>query len=132
MPRLSVWFVRASLVHFLLGVTFGALLLAQKGVPFYAPIWYLFPLHMEILLVGWLIQLAMGTAFWIIPRFSRGAPRGRESLVWAAFFLLNGGILVTALQFWFPPAVLIGRVAEVAAGVLFVIGSWQRIKPYGV
>ncbi|MBK6646546.1 MAG: hypothetical protein IPG44_12535 [Anaerolineales bacterium] len=30
MPRLSVWFVRASFVHLLLGLFFGALILAQK------------------------------------------------------------------------------------------------------
>lgn len=132
MPRLSVWFVRASLIYLLLGLLFGALLLAQKGVPFYAPAWYLFPFHMEFLLVGWLIQLAMGVAFWVIPRFSSGSPRGPVGLVWFSFALINAGILIGVLQFWFPVVVLIGRIAEVVAGILFVIGSWRRIKPHGV
>jgi hypothetical protein len=132
MPRLSVWFVRASLLYLLLGFFFGALLLAQKGIPFYTPVWYLFPLHMEFLLVGWLIQLAMGVAFWIIPRFSRGSSRGPVGLVWFSFALLNAGILIAVFQFWFPVAVLIGRIAEVVAGLLFIIGSWRRIKPHGV
>ena len=132
MPRLSVWFVRASLLYHLLGVFFGALLLAQKGIPFHTPVWNLFPLHMEFLLAGWLIQLAMGIAFWVIPRFSSGASRGPVGLVWASFALLNAGILMTVFQYWFPVAVLIGRIAEVAAGILFLIGSWQRIKPHGV
>lgn len=132
MPRLSVWFVRASLIYLLLGFFFGALLLAQKGIPFYSPVWNFFPLHMEFLSVGWLIQLAMGVAFWVIPRFSSGSPRGPVGLVWASFALLNAGILITTLQFWFPVAVLIGRIAEVVAGILFVVGSWQRIKPHGM
>lgn len=132
MPRLSVWFVRTSLLYLLVGFFFGALLLAQKGIPFYTPIWYLFPLHMEFLLVGWLIQLAMGVAFWIIPRFSSGSPRGPVALAWVSFALLNTGILIGILQYWFPDTVLLGRVAEVAAGFLFVFGSWQRIKPHGV
>ena len=132
MPRLSVWFVRASLIYLLLGFFFGALLLAQKGIPFYTPVWYLFPLHMEFLLVGWLIQLAMGVAFWVIPRFSSGSPRGPVGLVWFSFALINFGILIGILQFWFPVVVLIGRIAEVVAGILFVIGSWRRIKPHGV
>ncbi len=131
MPRLSVWFVRASLLHLLFGLFFGALLLAQKGVPFYAPVWNLFPLHMEFLLVGWLIQLAMGVAFWVTPRFSSGSSRGPVGLVWVSFALLNAGILITILQFWFADAVLIGRISEVIAGLLFVIGSWRRIKPHG-
>jgi hypothetical protein len=132
MPRLSVWFIRASLIYLLLGFFFGALLLAQKGIPFYSPVWRLFPLHMEFLLVGWLIQLAMGVAFWIIPRFSVGQPRGPIGLVWVSFALFNTGILIEILQFWFPVAVLIGRVAVVSAAILFIIGSWRRIKPHGV
>ena len=132
MPRLSAWFVRASLIYLAVGFFFGALILVQKGIPLYAPVWNLFPLHMEFLLVGWLIQLAMGIAFWIIPRFSSGSPRGPVGLVWLSFALLNTGILITILQFWFPVVLLIGRILEIIAGLLFVIGSWRRIKPHGV
>lgn len=132
MPRLSAWFVRASLIYLAVGFFFGALILVQKGIPFYAPVWNLFPLHMEFLLVGWLIQLAMGIAFWIIPRFSSGSPRGPVGLVWLSFALFNTGILITILQFWFPVVLLIGRILEIIAGLLFVIGSWRRIKPHGV
>lgn len=131
MPKLSVWFIRASFLYLLLGLTFGALLLSEKGLPFYAPVWNLFPLHMEFLLMGWLIQLAMGVAFWVIPRFSVGPSRGPVKLVWLSFALLNAGILIGILQFWFPVMVLIGRITEVVGGILFVIGSWQRIKPLG-
>ena len=132
MPRLSAWFVRASLIYLAVGFFFGALILVQKGIPFYAPVWNLFPLHMEFLLVGWLIQLAMGIAFWIIQRFSSGSPRGPVGLVWLSFALFNTGILITILQFWFPVVLLIGRILEIIAGLLFVIGSWRRIKPHGV
>ncbi len=132
MPRLSVWFIRASLIHLLLGLFIGALILAQKGISFYPPVWNLFPLHVEFLLTGWLIQLAMGVAFWIIPRFSNGSPRGPVGLVWLSFALLNAGIFVTALQSGFPGTLLIGRIAEVGAGILFIVGSWRRVKPQGI
>lgn len=132
MSRLSVWFVRASLLYLLLGLFFGALLLAQKGIPFYTPVWNLFPLHMEFLLIGWLMQLAMGVSFWIVPRFSSGSSRGPVGLVWVSFVLLNAGILITVLQFWAPYALAAGRILEIAAGLLFVIGIWRRIKPHGV
>ena len=131
MPRLSVWFVRASLTYLLLGFFFGALILAQKGISFYPPVWNLFPLHVEFLLVGWLIQLAMGVAFWIIPRFSGASPRGPVGLFWLSFALLNAGIFATTLQYWFPNILLIGRIAEAGAGILFLVGSWRRIKPQG-
>lgn len=132
MPRLSVWFVRASLIYLLLGFVVGTLLLAQKGIPYYPPIWNLFPIHMEFLLVGWFAQLAMGVAFWILPRFLSGPPRGNVNLIWVSFGLLNLGILLSALQLWLPAALLMGRAAEAGAGVIFAFGLWRRVKPYGV
>lgn len=132
MSRLSVWFVRASFLYLLAGLFFGGLMLAQKGIPFYAPVLHLLPLHMEFLLVGWLIQLAFGVAFWIIPRFSNGSARGPVRLVWLSFALLNAGILIAAMQYWFPIAAVTGRAAEVGAAILFILGSWQRVKPQGV
>jgi len=132
MPRPSVWFVRASLVYLLLGFTFGSMILAQKGISYYPPVWSLFPIHMEFLLIGWFAQLAMGVTFWILPRFSRGQPRGSVTLIWISFVLINLGILFSTLYFWLPAATLIGRAAEAGAGILFAIGLWRRVKPHGV
>ncbi|HET9912983.1 MAG TPA: hypothetical protein VFQ13_13895 [Anaerolineales bacterium] len=132
MPRLSVWFVRASLIYLLLGFMFGGLLLAQKGIPYDPLIWNLFPVHVEFLLIGWFAQLAMGVAFWILPRFISGPPRGNANLIWVSFVLINLGILFSALQLWLPAALFIGRTAEAGAGILFAIGLWRRVKPYGV
>ena len=132
MPRLSLWFVRASLLYLLAGFTFGALILAQKGIPFYPPVWELFPAHVEFLLVGWLVQLAMGVGFWIFPRFSIGQPRGDERFIRVAFLFLNAGILLTVFQIWFPFASLGGRVLEIGGTILYVFGLWRRVKPHGV
>lgn len=129
MPRLSVWFIRASLIYLLTGITLGALMLADEGIPFYPSILAALPIHIEFLLVGWLIQLAFGVAFWILPRYGTGAPRGNEKLVWGAFVLLNAGVLTTALQLWAPPALPAGRVAEIAGIGLYIAGSWGRVKP---
>ena len=132
MPRLTLWFVRASLIYFLLGFTFGALILAEKGISYYPPVWSLFPLHMEFLLIGWFAQLAMGVAFWILPRFSMGQPRGNVTLLWISFVLINAGLWIGTLQPWFPLMLLIARVFEIGAGIIFAIGLWRRVKPHGV
>lgn len=132
MPRLSVWFVRASLIYLLLGFGFGALILAQKGISYYPAVWNLFPVHMEFVLIGWFAQLAMGVAFWILPRFSMGPPRGNVSLIWLSFGLINAGLILGVLQLWYPPAVLIGRIFEISAGIVFAAGLWRRVKPHGV
>ena len=132
MPRLSVWFVRASLLYLLAGFLIGALLLAQKGVPYSPQVWILFPIHMDFLLVGWFAQLAMGVAFWIVPRFSSGPPRGNEPIVWLSFVLINAGILIGSMQPWISPSALLGRILEIGAGITFAVGLWRRIKPHGV
>ena len=132
MPRLSVWFVRASLIFFVLGFTFGALMLAQKGFSYYPPVWNLFPVHMDFLLIGWFAQLAMGVAFWILPRFSVGSPRGNVNLAWISFVLINTGLIIGASRLWFPPAILIGRLFEIGAVIIFAISLWRRVKSHGV
>jgi hypothetical protein len=133
MPRLTVWFVRTSLVYLLAGFTLGALMLAQEGISYFPLIFKALPVHIEFLLIGWLFQLAMGVAFWIFPRFGLSSPRsrGNPTLILASFLLLNTGILTVALELWFSVALLIGRVLEIAAVVLYSIGLWQRVKPHG-
>lgn len=132
MPRVSVYFVRASLVYLLLSFTIGGLMLANKGVPISPMIWGLLPLHIDFAFVGWMIQLAMGVAFWILPRFPKGPPRGNENLSWWALLLVNTGILFAVIEYVsHPPGfALIGRVAEILGLVTFVLGNWRRIKPF--
>ena len=134
MPRLSVYFVRASLIYLAVGFTFGGLLLANKGVLISPLIWVLLPIHIEFLFVGWLVQLAIGVAFWILPRFSQGAPRGNERWSWVAFALINIGILMVVLQSLFGAQWLMffGQSLEIFGLVAFVIGNWKRVKPIGM
>jgi hypothetical protein len=134
MPRLSVLFVRAALLYLLIGFTFGGLLLANKGVPLHASLWAVLPAHIEFLLLGWMVQLAFGVAFWILPRFGRGPRRGEVRLAWAALVLLNLGVLAVALAgvfpawSWLAPA---GRVGEALAVLAFALHAWPRVKPLG-
>ena len=133
MPRQSVWLVKSSLVYLAIGFTFGGLMLANKGV-FISPFLFtLLPAHMEFLLLGWLVQLAMGVVFWIVPRLSGGQPRGNVHLIITAFWLFNLGIILVSLQ----PYInvdwlrLAGRSIEVVAVIGFWGGTWKRIKPLG-
>jgi hypothetical protein len=134
MPRLSVWFIRCALVYLLLGFTLGGLLLANKGIPLVPWIWGLLPAHIEFVLVGWTLQLVLGVAYWILPRFSRGSRRGNQPLAWAAFWLLNSGIAGSVLALLFPSyswPVFAARLAETAAILAFAVHAWPRVKPTG-
>lgn len=130
MPRLSRFFIKSSLLYLLAGFTVGALLLMQKGWAFAPQIWLLLPFHIEIVIFGWILQLVMGTAFWMLPRF--GETRGNEKTVWLAFLLINGGILLNLSAFFFHAALpaLAGRVLEIGAVISFVVHAWPRVKPF--
>lgn len=129
MPKLSCWFVRAAFVYLLVGFTLGGVLLWNKGIPLTPQIWRLLPVHIEFQMFGWILQLALGVAYWILPRFQ--TQRRRERWAWSAFILLNLGCWLVVLGSWFdlPSIILSGRLAEVSAVLSFVIHAWPRVKP---
>ena len=131
MPRLSVWFIRASLVYLGLGFTLGAFMLADEGLSMMPDAARLLPAHMEFLMIGWLLQLALGVAYWILPRFVQGPPRGNEAMTWVSLFLINGGVWLVAastlLPFtWLVPA---GRTLEIVSALAFLWVAWRRVRP---
>ena len=131
MPRLSYHFIRTSLVYLALGFTLGGLILANKSISFAPSIWALLPMHIEFLILGWLTQLALGVAFWILPRLASSAPRGNERWSWAAFTLINLGIVLNVAApyaglAWLGP---LARILQAAGVASFAIGNWQRIYP---
>ncbi len=75
-----------------------------------------------------LAQLALGVAYWILPRFSGGS-RGNTRLAAAAVGLLNLGVWLVAFQGLLGMLLLIGRICEALAGVLFALHAWGRIRP---
>jgi cbb3-type cytochrome oxidase subunit 1 len=132
MPRLSVWFIRMALLYLLAGFTFGALLLTHKGVPYEPQLWRWRPAHIELLLVGWMLQLAMGVAYWILPRFQQ--QRGNAVAAWAAFWLLNAGVVLAIVAVLLPAhgwSAALGRLFDAGAAAAFAANAWPRIKPTG-
>lgn len=130
MPRLSQWLVRGAFLYLLLGFTIGALLLTHKGIPLHPLLWRWLPAHIEFLLVGWIVQLTMGVAFWILPRYWQPPRRPKEIYVQFAFLLLNLGIWLVVAGTTFGAgrwALLAGRAAELAAVVFFAFHGWTRI-----
>ncbi len=137
MPRLTRLFIHSSLIYLVVGFTLGGLILTAKAVLMDARVWaWLLP-HADILVVGWLVQLAMGVAFWILPRI-REAYRGRTALAWASFYLLNGGVTVgagvTLMALWFPGrwaqvTFVSGLACQVVALGLYAFYAWPRILP---
>ncbi len=134
MPRLSVWMIRTALVYLVVGFGLGAVMLAFKVTQFVPGlVAWLRPLHVELLALGWTMNLALGVAYWILPRRGSDGERGGETAVALAGVLLNAGVLSVGLgQVSGAPFVpFIGRLAEVAAAGTFAFYVWSRVKPFG-
>ncbi|MBZ0289330.1 MAG: cbb3-type cytochrome c oxidase subunit I, partial [Anaerolineae bacterium] len=134
MPHLSQYFVKSALIQLALGFTIGGLILASKATTsISAKVWVWFPAHITLLLNGWLVQLAIGVAYWILPRIS-GSERGRRRWAWASFFALQTGLglaILSLLQIGWPPAARFfaaGVCFQALAIILFVFHAWPRVR----
>jgi heme/copper-type cytochrome/quinol oxidase subunit 1 len=131
MPTLSRWFIRSSLGYLVTGFSLGAVMLTGKAVAAYELIGLMLPAHIELLLIGWAMQLTMGVAFWILPRLPAGGGRGAIGLAWLAFVLLNAGVWLVALASVFSPsdaARVVGRLAEAVGATAFGVHAWRRVR----
>ena len=138
MPRLTCWFIRAALGHLALGALFGALILSAKAFPLTAGwAWSLLPAHIQIMLGGWMIQLALGMAYWILPRTAAAGDRGRSVWAWASFAALNAA--GTALVFrpvapsaWLDGTLVVAALLQAGALLCFAAHAWPRLAPLNV
>jgi hypothetical protein len=138
MPRVCQFMLRTALAWMLIGYTAGALLLLNKAVPFFAPIWTLRTSHVAILLFGWLVQLSMAVMVWIMPRVVTTSDRGNLLPLWLTYGALNAGVILVILQpalaFWVSASYTrwMGPIAGVSlllAVVVFMAHIWRRVRP---
>ena len=141
MPHQSRLFVKAGLLY--LVVTFalgGALLLLEAAG---RPLPYVIGVeHAHLGEVGWLVNIVIGIALWMLPlnreRFPATNGRYPSAVVYACFALLNGGLLLRLIaEPWFQLggrpqlaalALAIAAIAQPAAIALFVLIAWQRVR----
>ncbi len=136
MPLLSRLFIKISLIYLGIGMLLGAILLANKGIAFMPELWQLLPVHVHLMVAGWLAQFAMGVGYWMFPRFGGGAHRGRTWLAGMAFASINLGLLVsvvgfslTAVGLSLPTLPTSGGALEALGACLYALHAWPRIKP---
>lgn len=138
MDRLSIVMVRCSLMWLLAGIAIGSLMLVDRGIPGDWRLW-MSPSHAHMLFVGWLVQLALGVAYWLMPRKrTPERPLGyHEGLAISGSVALNVGL---ALRVIAAPVERTGRgdpvtlvlltgsaALQTLAIVLFVSQLWPRI-----
>lgn len=123
MPKASVWLIRMALLHLTIGALLGAAYLSFKAGGGMAWAAAHRAVHVELMLMGWMIQLVIGVAYFILPR--PGAEPLRGPLIWIVLLLLNSGVILVGLGYHLP-----GRLAETAAAGLFVLHAWNRQRAY--
>jgi heme/copper-type cytochrome/quinol oxidase subunit 1 len=137
MPKLTRWFVKASLIYFILALISGLLVAARDPLSLPVAISSLNPVYFHLIMVGWVAQLIFGIVFWMFPKYSSQKPRGSESLGWAAFWLINSGLSLRLIgeplhslnpQAGFGWILALSALLQWLAGMAFVFNTWSRVK----
>jgi len=119
MERFVTGFLRASLTWFVLGTTLGAAMAMH-------PAWIAYrPVHLHLLLLGFVVQMIAGVAYHVIPRFT-AAPLHAPKVALAHLYVANLGLVLLASGF-------VVRVQGVGAaplllasgGTLSALGAWM-------
>jgi hypothetical protein len=95
MPVLSRYMIRIAFLNLWLGFGLATLLMVRKARPDMldssVATWIL--AHVDLLLVGWMVQLSMGVAYWILPHLPNTlTERGRYPFALSAVVLVNAGV----------------------------------------
>ena len=114
--------MRIALAWLALAALVGASILSRAalGAPWLAR---LIPAHAEMMLVGWMMQLGFGVAWWILPGRVRRDPNTLTLPLVAVSVGLNGGIVLLAAGF-----PLAGRIGEGMGVFVYAMQLLPRIR----
>jgi len=137
MPPLTRWFIKTSLVYFVLALTVGLLLAIQGVSSLLVALTGMFPVYIHLLVEGWLTLLIMGVVYWMFPKYSRDRPRGSEALGWATYILVNIGLILRVISepvntqqpapLW-DWLLVLAAMLQWSGGMVFVANTWNRVK----
>ncbi len=137
MPRLTRYFIKTSLVYLAIALALGVVLAARAAFNLPDEFAALSPVFFHLLMVGWAAQLIFGMLFWMLPKHSKEHPRGDERLAWAAYLLLNIGLVLRAVG---EPLVAlrsdlglgwllgVSALLQLIGGWAFILNAWPRVK----
>ncbi len=128
MPTVSIFFIRWSLIQLGIASTIGLILLISKATGGWMWIWNFKNLHTEGMWIGWIINLVLGTAWWIMPKRPDFPDKyGYAWLAWLSFIFAQIDWLY---RFFLEPnfAPFFIRLTPFLAILFFVMGIWPRLK----
>lgn len=132
-------YVKTALVYFALGLLLGASLLVQQALGNGAnPA--VVSAHTHLTLIGFMVTLIMGVAYWMFPRPAKEDMRYSPSMAEINYWLITIGTGARfagemAQAFHRHPAewvvIMAGAAMQVVAGFIFVWNIWTRIRAVG-
>lgn len=127
MPTLSRFYIRTALVWLAVGTTLGGVILWSKASPVPGA-WQFLTAHISLVTWGWILQLSLGVAYWILPRF--GSERPRPYLAALAYGLLNAALVISVIASILPiawPGILVSAL-QLLALLTFALHAWPRVR----
>lgn len=126
----TIWFIRAALIYFGMGILLGLTMAVR-------PDWvYLIkPVHAHLNLLGFMSMFVYGVAYHVIPRF-RGKQIVFPRLARYHLYLANIALVGMAVSFPFYtrfgangiiPLAVFGTLQAVAAG-MFILNLWKTME----
>ncbi|MDZ4721934.1 MAG: cbb3-type cytochrome c oxidase subunit I [Roseiflexaceae bacterium] len=133
MPTMSQFLLRAALIWLAIGAFLGMLILTSKAGLLPGQFLGLRGIHGQIMLLGWMLQAAIGTAIWIFPRISSPQIPRAWRVASAGAWALNIGIACALVaqvfasnQIVYRVLALLAALLELIAGPLLVSQIWAR------
>lgn len=137
MPPITRLFIKTSFVYLVAAFVVGVLLALRSTAALPAFVAGLSPIYFHLFMVGWVMQLIVGVAYWMFPKWSKQRPRGFDGLALATYWLLNVGLLLrvvaepaVAVSVWpgWGWLVVLAALLQWLAGLGFVVNTWPRVK----
>lgn len=137
MPPLTRYFIKTALIYLAVALLVGLALAARAAFDLPAEIAAFSPVFFHLFMVGWVIQLIFGMLFWMLPKYSKELPRGNEKLAWAAYLLINVGLILRVIG---EPLVALrsdlgvgwllalSAILQLLGGWAFIANAWPRVK----
>jgi|SRR3972149_2549854 len=93
MSRLTILFIKSSLIYFAVAVLVGLDITFMPG-----HLGSMMPVHAHLMLLGWITMMIYGVAYHILPRFS-ASPLYSDKMANVQFYLAHIGLIGMAVSF---------------------------------
>ncbi|MDO8445781.1 MAG: cbb3-type cytochrome c oxidase subunit I [Deltaproteobacteria bacterium] len=93
MSRLTILFIKSSLIYFAIAVLVGLDITFMPG-----HLGSMMPVHAHLMLLGWITMMIYGVAYHILPRFS-ASPLYSDKIANVQFYVAHIGLIGMAVSF---------------------------------